>query len=90
MPSTRTTDALHHLVLDILETDYGSWHTRESIVDRALAIRPGVRPDSVRRAIERLVAAGDTNIETRHHHFDGFTPKRQIRARTRSYLEATA
>lgn len=64
--------------------------TAELIAARAADIRPGTNPESVRRAVERLLSDPPASIETRWDFTDGFHRKRLLRAPRRSYLEATA
>jgi hypothetical protein len=46
------------MILDLLETRSGVWHSQQQLMDELCERRPGVRYDSVRRSIRVLRSHG--------------------------------
>ena len=46
------------LILDMLETFAGRWHTQDELVSMVTDRRPGVNPESVRRSIRMIRVNG--------------------------------
>lgn len=78
------------LVLDILETHFGSWFDLELLHTEVCRFMPESKPPTLRKAVNRLVADG--RIEYRKVHpergrFSDYKARVQYRIPFRTYLE---